>query len=305
MTARSVQTEALKEALLKKRFVAVFAVLAALGLAVSASADNDKNDKNGEDKERKAILAALNTLAVRLGALQTELDAVKKTVDGLPTATDLRGVARATDLQGLAHTTDLQGLARTEDLVGVAHTTDLRALAHTTDLQGVAHSADLLGLPQNWDKVLVANDTDDRCHSARFTCIMPSDSFPDGAAVRDNVTGLVWQRSPSTPPSTWAEGRFACGGPLGDTVFGGWRMPSLNEMSSLLDFSVPAPGPVLPPGHPFVGVNAGAYWTATTDGLSSQNAWDVFMNNGQIAVTNKDGHLHVWCVRSPDPVFTY
>jgi len=29
------------------------------------------------------------------------------------------------------------------------------------------------------------------------------------------------------------------------------------------------------------------------------------MNNGQIATTSKDGHLHTWCLRGPDPVFTY
>ncbi len=282
--------------MLTKKLLATFAVLLTLGSVAPARAHGDKDDAKDDARERKAILAALNTLATRLAALQSEVAAVKKTVDGLPTTTDFRGVARAADLQGLA---------RTEDLVGVAHATDLQPLAHSADLLGVAHSEDLRGLPQNWDKVLVANDTTDPCHSARFTCIMPSDSFPDGSAVRDNVTGLVWQRSPSTPPSTWAEARFVCAGPFADTVFGGGRMPSLSEMSSLLDFSVAPPGPVLPAGHPFVGVQAGAYWTASTDGLNPQNAWDVFMNNGQIAITDKGNHLHTWCIRSPEPVFTY
>ena len=41
----------------------------------------------------------------------------------------------------------------------------------------------------------------------------------------------------------------------------GWRLPTVEEFTSLADAS--GPGPVLPAGHPFAFINWD-YWTATT-----------------------------------------
>src|SRR5947208_15479011 len=62
------------------------------------------------------------------------------------------------------------------------------------------------GLPQAWDKTLPANDPGGACPStsSRFTCVMGN------AAVRDNETGLVWERSPETTLNTWSVARFTC-----------------------------------------------------------------------------------------------
>ena len=95
-------------------------------------------------------------------------------------------------------------------------------------------------------------------------------------AVRDNETGLVWEKSPQTINRTWTEAREVCArSDIGGRK--GWRLPSVIELASLLDPSVPAfdpPGPSLPPGHPFTGTNTGAngtpseqnlnFWSATT-----------------------------------------
>jgi hypothetical protein len=61
---------------------------------------------------------------------------------------------------------------------------------------------DLRGVTQNWDKALPAADPGGPCPSgsSRFTCLF------DGAAVRDNQTGLVWEQSPSTVRYTWNVG---------------------------------------------------------------------------------------------------
>src|SRR6184192_2356689 len=86
------------------------------------------------------------------------------------------------------------------------------------------------GLPQDWDKTLPANDPGGACPStsSRFTCVMGN------AAVRDNETGLVWERSPETTLNTWSVARFTC---AKKAVGGrkGWRLPSFAELSSLMD----------------------------------------------------------------------
>src|SRR5687768_3772974 len=94
---------------------------------------------------------------------------------------------------------------------------------------------------QNWDKALPSVD--------RFV-ILPGFN---NAVVRDNNTGLVWERSPSAPANTWSVSRTTCLN-SGVGVQKGWRLPSIVELMSLVDESIPAPGPKLPPGHPFQNV---------------------------------------------------
>ena len=50
----------------------------------------------------------------------------------------------------------------------------------------------------SWDQILPADDGDSNngCNSSRFTCVMPTSAHPDGEAVRDNETGLVWELGP-------------------------------------------------------------------------------------------------------------
>jgi hypothetical protein len=255
--------------MLTKKLVALSAGLVVLGFVASVRGDDrgDKGDK--EARTAQDVIKAINALSTRISALESEVATVKKAVDGLPTTSQVSAVKAVVD-----------------------------TLPNRTDLLGVA---------QNWDKILPANDsaTRDNCHSSRFTCIFPTEALPDGSAVRDNTTGLVWQRSPSTATSNWDIARVTCSGPLGDIIVGGWRMPSLTEMTSLLDASQFEPA--LPLGHPFLNVvPTGNYWTATSDGLNPANTWVVYMANANVNPAGKTlPGLHVWCVRSPEPVFTY
>ncbi len=85
----------------------------------------------------------------------------------------------------------------------------------------------------------------------------------------------------------------------------GWRLPTLQELASLIDPSVAAPS--LPAGHPFTNVQSSVgdfpplYWSATTSDANTVNAWTVefnaFRNVGDVGASSKSNGFFVWCVR--------
>lgn len=125
----------------------------------------------------------------------------------------------------------------------------------------------------------------------------------DGAAVRDNDTGLVWEQSPAMM-STWTDARLQCFNKVVPAVGGtrGWRLPTVAELASLIDPSVPAPFvPTV-----FTGVQIGNYWSATSiaDG-GSINKYSVSFHDGDVGSTPKSTTSYVWCVRGPMSESTY
>ena len=133
--------------------------------------------------------------------------------------------------------------------------------------------------------------------SERFTVLAEF----SGAAVRDNNTGLVWEQAPSSM-ATWADARLTIVSTRWSrappTVGGtrGWRLPSVAELASLIDPSMPAP---FVPGL-FAGVQLAPYWSATTNAAQISTSWSVdFGDRGLVGQTNKTtgGTLPYWCVR--------
>lgn len=115
-------------------------------------------------------------------------------------------------------------------------------------------------------------------------------------AVLDRETGLVWARTPGSTFHNWFQAHFICN----QTTVGGrkgWRLPSLAELSSLVDPSVPSPGPVLPAGHPFTAVDADIYWSASTGGSSGTTAWALSLAGGDVGNLTRNSAFLVWCVR--------
>jgi len=151
-------------------------------------------------------------------------------------------------------------------------------------VQGILDRLD--GITQNWDKALPTAE--------RFV-VLPAFN---NEAVRDNETGLVWERSPATTTEkNWHSARFTC---VNKNVGGrrGWRSPSIIELASLNDPSVPPPGPTLPAGHPFTNVLANIYWSATTNAESPMvSAWFMNFFRGVASAGTKTDPFLVWCVR--------
>ena len=160
-------------------------------------------------------------------------------------------------------------------------------------------STDLNGITQNWDKKLNSTNGDaNGCNSDRFTCIWPTAEFPDGAAVRDNETGLVWDRKPATFSAFWYNAAVDC---QNKEVGGrkGFHLPMVEQFASLVDPMQESPA--LPANHPFVNIfPGGEYFTATTSINSPDLLVSVWFENGEILVFPKDEpgvEKRVWCVR--------
>jgi len=122
----------------------------------------------------------------------------------------------------------------------------------------------------------------------RFVLVM------GGAAVLDKETGLVWEQSPQTTTNQWPDARLQC---TSRKVAGrsGWRLPSVNELASLIDTT--NTDPALPTDHPFSNVWSSRYWSATTSADVPTLAWNGHFGNGEVASYLKSSYLFVWCVR--------
>jgi hypothetical protein len=129
-----------------------------------------------------------------------------------------------------------------------------------------------------------------------------------GAAVLDKETQLVWEQAPSLTGFSWHNAQSHCnnlttGGRLG------WRLPTLQELASLVDPSVPAPGPTVPPGHPFTNVPgfspfawSATSWSGAIPSSPADWAYLVSFNGlGTVLTAPKVGipfpEAAVWCVR--------
>ncbi|RJR27411.1 MAG: DUF1566 domain-containing protein [Desulfobacteraceae bacterium] len=140
-------------------------------------------------------------------------------------------------------------------------------------------------------------------------------ALPDSAAswamVRDNVTGLIWEvktnkdgtKNYSNPHDadntyTWYDPDPATNGgnsgtsgngtdtkdfidALNNAGFGGfddWRLPTIKELSNIVDYNIPRPGPTINASY-FPNAVASAYWSSTTDPSQSGKAIYIRFNS--------------------------
>jgi hypothetical protein len=145
-------------------------------------------------------------------------------------------------------------------------------------------------IPPAWSEVLPAAD--------RFKLVMGN------AAVLDKETGLVWDRSPDTNARNWFDAHSDyITGVVGVANRRGWRLPRIQELTSLVDSTLGPPGPTLPAGHPFSNVQSSFYWSATSNVSNPTVAWIVWFTHGVAGQGVKSDTKHtindifVWCVR--------
>ncbi len=123
--------------------------------------------------------------------------------------------------------------------------------------------------------------------------------------VTDNNTGLVWQQQDDGNTYNWyqATGTYhtsynpntidVCSS-LGE----GWRLPSSQELGSLINYGVADPGPAI--NAIFTNTQNLSYWSSTPSG--SSNAWNVHFRVGGSLIYSKATATYVRCVKGAYPV---
>lgn len=123
--------------------------------------------------------------------------------------------------------------------------------------------------------------------------------------IQDSKTDLVWMKNGNCwGAMSWDlagaaiaglnGGKKTCEGYTGKDA--DWRLPTREELKTLLAEKKGSDGLVLVEGHPFLGVQLGHYWTAE-DAETPETAWYVNMGNGHIDFYGKPEAYFVWPVR--------
>ncbi len=137
----------------------------------------------------------------------------------------------------------------------------------------------LAALP-SWDQKLPVDE--------RFVLVF------DEEAVLDRETGLVWERVTRDHELQWDQAQYYCY-QLKIADRKGWRLPTIDELATLIDSSQFAPA--LPDGHPFT-IPSGYYWSSTSHASFTDSAWCVNFSTCDIYHQNKSKFYYVRAVRS-------
>jgi len=162
-------------------------------------------------------------------------------------------------------------------------------------------------------------------------------ALPDSATIadgwimtRDNVTGLIWEIKTSKDDTkdysnphdadntyTWCDTNSdtngghqgTCGdgtdtedfiNALNSTNFGGyndWRLPTIKELSTLVNSNIPHPGPTIDTTY-FPNTVSSGYWSSTTYVSYTLIAWLVYFDYGYVGANYKNLNDYVRAVRS-------
>jgi hypothetical protein len=136
----------------------------------------------------------------------------------------------------------------------------------------------------------------------------PDHRFTDNnnGTVTDNLTGLIWLKNVNRfGTRTWEQALADCNSLAADgedltdgSKAGDWRLPNINELLSLHDFS--RHNPALPTDHLFSNVGQGYYcWSSTTlaDDYNNDSAYHMDAYIAGLGAWLKSEKIFVWPVR--------
>ena len=129
-----------------------------------------------------------------------------------------------------------------------------------------------------------------------YTTTLSVSHFTDNGdgTIKDNYTGLVWQKIQPANTMTWEEA-LAYASSLSLAGKTDWRIPNVKELQSLNDEKLSRPSFNK---SFFTNISSGNFWSSTT--LLSQQptqAWDINVDYGIVSYNLKTAKEYVLCVR--------
>jgi hypothetical protein len=127
--------------------------------------------------------------------------------------------------------------------------------------------------------------------------------------VQDNNTGLIWQRQDDGNYYNWYQAtgevnssynpsggsyKNVCGS-LSLGGYADWRLPSKKDLITIVDYSIPYPGPTINPI--FTNTKQSPYWSSTASAYYPGSAWYVGFSDGYVHYYVKGYGMYVRCVR--------
>lgn len=113
--------------------------------------------------------------------------------------------------------------------------------------------------------------------------------------VYDTKSKLTWQQTASSATYSWAAAKTYCAG-VGASLGGtGWRLPTLKELQSLVDYSQ-STAPMIDP-NAFPSTPSAVFWSSSPVAGSPSGAWGVSFNNGNTFNGVVSYTYNVRCVR--------
>lgn len=137
-------------------------------------------------------------------------------------------------------------------------------------------------------------------------------SYIDNAdgTVSDTMFDLLWQNNyndnkgyannGTIPDLDQTRASEYCGN-INLTGFKDWRLPTMRELASLVDYSVARPNPTIDPIFITTTRKGGMYWTDTTYAPNTTKAWFVRFGANGVNRRPKSNTYSVRCVRNESP----
>lgn len=122
-----------------------------------------------------------------------------------------------------------------------------------------------------------------------------------GDCVTDNLTGLMWMRTPPSGTYTWQNALTYANGRNAASLCGynsGWRIPNILELESLINLGQVGSATWLKrPENGFTAIAAKKYWSSTTANSDKNMAWVIDFSDDSRDLKDKSLSSFTWPVR--------
>jgi hypothetical protein len=116
--------------------------------------------------------------------------------------------------------------------------------------------------------------------------------------ITDRQTALMWQKQGDGRQYDWYQATGNVCKALRTGGYIDWRLPSKDELITIVDKSAPQSGPTIKTSY-FPGTFKAGYWSSTSDAGKPDYAWLVdFVKGYVIPAVDKRNHWYVRCVRA-------